>query len=287
MEQCPFCRSVLTLSHSCDNSWDALQKLPWKVIRESWRPERTGTRKSRTRRHWKIETRLGTQPDGSNHLGPGLLHPHLLLDENGAQTKRWSVLIDNDQQIGKAQIKRARFRHGSYTVQGNEVIFTDPHKDIHGDENNDCLWPEYIFSPFLPLVLMLCETCETVIVPFRATRMNLLAHSLFFYPFMTVWLKANSSVHCVISFTCVVTKKGPHWNYLCYHFLADMLSDQYRIQKRKNHYSFVDYCPVSNSRHVQFTQREQNNNHEVVAERWLLYKKRILSYTRFHWVRFL
>ena len=37
---------------------------------------------------------------------------------------------------------------------------------------------EYIFSPSLPLVLMLREMCETVIVLAHATRMNLFAHSL-------------------------------------------------------------------------------------------------------------
>ena len=42
------------------------------------------------------------------------------------------------QLIGTAQIKRVRLRHGSHTVRGNEVIFTDPHKGIHGDENSVC-----------------------------------------------------------------------------------------------------------------------------------------------------
>ena len=79
--------------------------------------------------------RSGTQPDGSRHLGPGLIHPHLLPGENGAQTKRVSVLIGN-QLIGKARIKRARILHGSHVSLGNEVIFIDPYKGIHGDENN-------------------------------------------------------------------------------------------------------------------------------------------------------
>ena len=39
-----------------------------------------------------------------------------------------------------------------------------------------------------------------------------------------------------------------------------------------NHYSFVGSCLVSSvhSRYVQSTRKEQNNNHKVVAERWLL-----------------
>ena len=78
-----------------------------------------------------------TQPDGSRHPGPGL-HPHLLLRENGAQTRYASVLIGS-QLIGTAQIKRARLRHGSRTTHGNEVIFIDPHNCIHDDEKNVCL----------------------------------------------------------------------------------------------------------------------------------------------------
>ena len=76
-----------------------------------------------------------TQLDGNSHPGPGLLHPHPLPGENGAQTRHASVLIGS-QLIGTAQIKRARLRHGSHTVHGNEVIFINPHKGIHDDENN-------------------------------------------------------------------------------------------------------------------------------------------------------
>ena len=79
-----------------------------------------------------------TQPDGSSHPGPGLLHPHLLLGENGAQTRHASVL-KGSQLFGTAQIKRARLRHGSHTTHGNEVIFIDPHQRIHDDEKNVCL----------------------------------------------------------------------------------------------------------------------------------------------------
>ena len=95
----------------------------------------------------------GIQPDGSSRPGPGLLHPHLLPAENGTQIKRVSVLIGS-QLIGTAQIKCAKPRHSSHTTHGNEVIFIDPHKVIHDDENNVCLLREYIFSPFLPLVLL-------------------------------------------------------------------------------------------------------------------------------------
>ena len=49
----------------------------------------------------------------------------LLPGENGAQTRHMS--------------KRARLRHGSRTSRGNVVIFIDPHKGIHDDENNVCL----------------------------------------------------------------------------------------------------------------------------------------------------
>ena len=80
-----------------------------------------------------------TQPDGSNHPGPGLLHPHLLPGKNGAQTKQVRVLIGS-QLIGTAQIKRAEILHGSHISLGNEVIYIDPlNKGNHGDENNVCL----------------------------------------------------------------------------------------------------------------------------------------------------
>ena len=72
-----------------------------------------------------METRSRTQPDGSSHPGPGLLHPHLVPGNNGAQTRHMS--------------KRVRLRHGSHTSRGNEVIFIDPNKGIHDDENNVCL----------------------------------------------------------------------------------------------------------------------------------------------------
>ena len=135
----------------------------------SWRPERTRSRKSRSRRLWKTETRIGIQTHG-NRLGRGLLHPHLhlLRDENGAQTKRVSILIDNHQPIGRAQTRRVsvligsqliwtapikcvRLRHDSRTIHDNEVIFIDPHKDIHGDENNVCLWRSTSFRHFCHL----------------------------------------------------------------------------------------------------------------------------------------
>ena len=134
-----------------------------------WRAERTRSRKSRSRRLWKTETRIGIQSNG-NRLGRGLLHPHLhlLRDENGAQTKRVSILIGNHWPIGRAQtrrvsvligsqliwtaqIKRVRLRHHSHTIHDNEVIFRDPRKDIHDDENSVCLWRSTSFRHFCHL----------------------------------------------------------------------------------------------------------------------------------------
>ena len=82
-----------------------------------------------------MKTKSGTQPDGSNHPGPGLLHPHLLPGKNGAQTRHMSVLIGS-QLIGTAHTKCVRLRHGSHTSRGNEVIFIDPRIGIHDDENH-------------------------------------------------------------------------------------------------------------------------------------------------------
>ena len=46
--------------------------------------------------------------DGSRHLGSGLLHPHLLPGESGAQTRHMS--------------KSVRILHGSHASCGNDVI---------------------------------------------------------------------------------------------------------------------------------------------------------------------
>ena len=84
-----------------------------------------------------MKTRSGTLVDGSNHPGPGILHPHLLPGENGTQKRRVSVLIGNHRPIGAAQTKRvsvqfgsqligtaqmksARLRHGSHRSHGSE-----------------------------------------------------------------------------------------------------------------------------------------------------------------------
>ena len=83
-------------------------------------------------------TKSGTPPDGSIHPGPGLLHPHLLLGKNEAETRHVSVPIGS-QLIGTAQTKCVRLRNGSHISRGNEVIFTDPYKSIHDDENNVCV----------------------------------------------------------------------------------------------------------------------------------------------------
>ena len=46
---------------------------------------------------------------------------------------------DCRQMIGTAQIQRVSPRDGSHTILGNEVIFIDPHKGVHGNENDACL----------------------------------------------------------------------------------------------------------------------------------------------------
>ena len=81
--------------------------------------------------------------NGNHHLGHGnrqRLGPrlHFHPGNSEAQTKRVSFLIGS-QLIGTAQIRCARVRHGNHTIYGNEVTFIDPHKGIHGDENNFCL----------------------------------------------------------------------------------------------------------------------------------------------------
>ena len=181
----------------------------------------------------KIETRIGILQN-RNILRPGILHlhPDLLPGENGAQTKRVSVLIGS-QLIGTAEINFARLRHGSHTPCGNEVIFIDPHKGIHDDENNVVCDGVHLFA-ISAICLVCCERCvKTVIVPFYATSMTLFAHFLLSF-FMTVLLKPSSqSAHCVIPFMCVVTKKRFRWDCPCNHHLADLLSVS--SQKRKNH----------------------------------------------------
>ena len=62
----------------------------------------------------------------------------------------WAVQL-----IGKAQIKHARIRHGSYISLGNEVIFMYPLKGIHDDENNVCFMTDDCISPLLPLALLM------------------------------------------------------------------------------------------------------------------------------------
>ena len=51
-----------------------------------------------------------------------MLHSHIPLGKNRAQTKCVSVLIGS-QLIETVQIKRARTLHGSHISLGNEVIF--------------------------------------------------------------------------------------------------------------------------------------------------------------------
>ena len=71
----------------------------------SGRPERTRSKKPRSRRHRKVKTRSGTLVDASRHPGPELLHLHLLPDENGAHARRVSVPIGNHQPTGVAHAK--------------------------------------------------------------------------------------------------------------------------------------------------------------------------------------
>ena len=160
-------------------SWPFVRNPPEITVEghpRNWMSERTKSRKPRSRRLWNIFTRIGTQPDGSSHLGPGLLYPHLLPCENGAQTRRVGVPIGN-QLMGTAQIECVRLRHGSDTMHVNEVSFTDPYLGIHGDENMVCLWCCTSFHHFRHLSWCSERRVKIVIVPFHATRMKLLAHS--------------------------------------------------------------------------------------------------------------
>ena len=50
-------------------------------------------------------------------------------------------------------------------------------KGVHGGEKYRLILNVYIFSPFLPLVLMLCASCEAVIVPSHVTNMTHCGHS--------------------------------------------------------------------------------------------------------------
>ena len=101
---------------------------------------------------------------------------------------------------------------------------------------------DYIFSPFLPLVLMLRDTCQTVIVPFHAISVNL-SCALLFYPYYD-HLAQGQGVSAQCDFMCVVTKKGGSFDTILGHIhLADVLSVS--ILRLKNHYSFVGSCLVS------------------------------------------
>ena len=146
----------------------------------SWRSETTRSRKPRSRRLWKTGTRIRIQSHG-NRLGRvdyfilififyvtrmelrpnawALIGNHQPIGR--AQTRRVSVLIGS-QLIWTAQTKRVRLRHDSHTTHDNEVIFIDPHKDIHDDENNVCLWRSTSFRHFCHLPCC-CE--RRVILP--------------------------------------------------------------------------------------------------------------------------
>ena len=98
--------------------------IPWKVTREvegQGGQDRGGQEAEDSEKKKKMT--FGTRPDGSRHPGPGLLRPHLLLGENGAQTKRASVLIGSHQPIGTAQTKRVSVRHGDHQAHGSHISY--------------------------------------------------------------------------------------------------------------------------------------------------------------------
>ena len=190
----------------------------------------------------------GTQQDGSSLPGSGPLHPHLLRGGNGAQLKHIKKLV--------------RQRHGSHTSRGDEVIFTEPHKGIHGDAHDVCWWWISFFRQFCHLFCLLCETCETVIVffmqqagPFKSTPFRLFLDS--FAQGQLV------SAYFLISFMFVVTKKGVRWDYLCYHHLADVLSVSIL---KTNCQSFVGSCVLSTvfSSRTVYTERAELHNQGAV-----------------------
>ena len=78
------------------------------------------------------------------------------------------------------------------------------------------------------------------------------------------------SAHCVISFMCVVTKNGIS---LRLSLLPVILPTCCQYRSRRERIFTVLWILVQcllYSPHVRFTQKEQNNDHKVVAERWLL-----------------
>ena len=116
---------------------------------------------------------------------------------------------------------------------------------------------EYIFSSFLPLCSACCEKHV------RLSWSPLLAFHTFF------WLFGPRPVgdYTVLSHSCALWRKRVFVEtLLVVSHLTDLSSVS--IQKRKNPCSFCGvlvWCLLC-SRHVQSTQKEQNDNHKVVAE---------------------
>ena len=68
----------------------------------------------------------------------GVAEDNAAASSSHSREKSLSVLIGS-QLIETAQLKRVWLLHGSHTSLDNEVIFLDPYRGIHGDENNVCL----------------------------------------------------------------------------------------------------------------------------------------------------
>ena len=88
------------------------------------------------------------------------------------------------------------------------------------------------------------ETCETVIVPFHSTRMNLFAQSLF-YPFYDRLAQGQSvSLHIVWFHSCALWRKRKFIETVL--VITILLTCwQYRSRRERINYIFVGSCPVS------------------------------------------
>ena len=116
---------------------------------------------------------------------------------------------------------------------------------------------EYIFSSFLPLVLRaVINMCD--------------CHSHCFLRFILFHdcLAQGQlvSAHCVISFMCVVTKKGFSLRLSLLSVILLTCCQYLSRRQRISQFLWVLVLCLLCSRHVRSTQKEQNNNHKVVAE---------------------
>ena len=253
--------------------------------------ERGGQEEVGQEKRWWMELRrMATHHLGhGNNQWPGL-RLHLHPGNRGARTKRASVLIGNHEPIGATQTNRVsvldcdRRVPGSHHSYGSEEW--SPHLQGHLQEHS---WRRkqrlvvtgYHLSVISATSLVLSWVMrETVTDRFHARNMTLLAHFFLLWPF-----GSSQSINCctVCDFNhvrCDEKKKKRVFveTLLVVTHLADLLSAL--IQKRKNRYSFVGSCPVSTVFSSRTVYRERtNNNHKVVAERWLLEDR-----TRFRWV---